>query len=167
MVLSGGTRHRARLEVHARAPREHADHRLEQRRVDDLPSPAPLALEQREADALRREDAGEQIRDRDPGARRADLRCSGQAHESAHPLRDLIESGPVAIRAVGTEARDPAVHEPREALAQVLGREPELRHHVGAEVLDEHVEARQQAQQQLAASGLPQVQRERALAAIG
>ena len=40
---------------------------------------------------------------------------------------------------VGAKAGDPAVDEPGKALGQRLGAEPELRHDIGTEVLDEHV----------------------------
>ena len=141
MLVARGPGAPAALEVHARAPRQHADRGLEQRGVDELAAPGPLAREQRELDAVRREDPREQIRDRDPDARRAALVGAGEAHQAAHGLRDRVEAGAARVRAVGAEARDAAHHEARMA-AQQLGRiEAERREHAGPVVLDQHVGA--------------------------
>jgi hypothetical protein len=117
------------------------------------------ALEQRELDAVRGEDAREHVADRDPGARRPHLLGAGEAHEAAHALRDLVEARAQAVRTVGAEPGDPAVDELRELLGELLRREPEALHHVGAVVLHEHVEVRQDAHEQLARLGAAQVER--------
>src|SRR6185503_2508588 len=106
MMVPRGRRSRARVEEHPGAPREHADHRFEERSRDDLSSPRALAREERELDALRREDPREKVGDRDARARRPAFGGTREAHETAHALRDLIEPRSIAVRPVGPETRD-------------------------------------------------------------
>ena len=81
-----------RLEV------EHRDLRLQQRGVHPLPLAGALALDQREQDPLREIHAGGEVGDRDAHAHRSLPGQSGDRHQTAHALRDLVDPGPVAIR---------------------------------------------------------------------
>ena len=79
-----------------------------------------LALEQRHQDAERAEQAGGQVGDRDADAHRPLARQSGDRHQPAHALRDLVEARPVGVGPVLAEAGDAAVDDARVDLAQVL-----------------------------------------------
>ena len=70
---------------------EHEDLRFEQRGVHPLPLARLLALEQRHQDALRQQDAGAQIVDRDADPHRPLPRQSGNRHQAAHALGDLVD----------------------------------------------------------------------------
>src|SRR5882672_8396383 len=63
---------------------------------------------------------------------------SRDRHETAHPLRDLVEPRPVAVRPVLAEARDAREDDARVDLLQRLVVDAEAALHVGAVVLDHH-----------------------------
>ena len=92
---------------------EHRDLRRQQRAFDPLALARHLALQQRDEDAHRAEDAGRQIGDRDADAHRPLSRQAGDRHQPAHALRDLVEAGAVAIRPALPEARDAGIDEAR------------------------------------------------------
>ena len=70
-------------------------------------------LEQRHQDAERAEDAGREVGDRDADAHRPLAGQAGDRHQPAHPLRDLVEAGPVAIGAGLAEPGDAGIDELR------------------------------------------------------
>jgi hypothetical protein len=72
--------------------------------VQPLPLAGHLALEQRDGDAVGRDDAAAQVRDGDAHAHRALVRQSRHRHEPAHALRDLVEARPLGVRTVLAEA---------------------------------------------------------------
>ena len=74
--------------------------------VTHWPFAGDFALEQRDQDAERAEQAGAEIGDRNADAHRALARQAGDRHQPAHALRDLVEARPVAIGAVLAEAGD-------------------------------------------------------------
>src|SRR6185312_10595911 len=139
MVVAGLPRH---LPVHQPARRlevEHENLSCQQRRLHPLTLARTLALDQREENALRRENTSAQIGDGNARAHRA---LTGQArhrHDAAHALRDLVEARPLAIGPVLAEARNAGIDEARIDRAQrlVIDAEPVL--HVGPVVLDHDV----------------------------
>src|SRR6185503_6860718 len=78
-------------------------------------------------------------RARSADAHRPLPRQTGDGHEPAHALRDLVEPGPVGVGPVLSEARQRDVDKPRVDGPQrlVVDAEPVL--HIGAVVLDQHV----------------------------
>ena len=139
------------LQVH------HRDHRLEQRRRDPTAFARAHALVQGGEDADGEIQARREIRHRnaDPGRRRA--RHAGHAHEPAHALCDLVDAAALRVRAVLAEARDRAVDEPRVARVHGLVVEAEPVLHLRAHVLDQHVRAVDEPQQERPALFLLQV----------
>src|SRR3989454_178043 len=149
-----------RLEV------EHPHHRLEQRGVHPLAAAGALALEQRDEDAVREEHARGEIGHGNADAHRALARPAGDRHEAAHALGDLVVARAIAVRARLAEARDAAVHEARVDLAQRLVVDAEAVLDVRAVVLDEDVSPRGQALEDLDATRVLEVERDRALVAV-
>ena len=131
-----------------------------------LPSPVSLALQQRDEDALRQEDARAEVGDRDAHAHRTLAGQPRDRHQAAHTLGDLIHARPVAIRPALAEAGDAAVDEPRVDRAQLVVVDPEPTLDVGAVVLDDHVGVLRELLEDRHALGLAQVQRDAALVAV-
>ena len=121
------------LEVHE------ADHRLEERRVHPLTPTGAIACDQRGEHTLREDRAGRGVGDRDTHARGAGARRSGDAHQPAEALRDLVDAGSIRVGAVLTESGDARVDEPRVHGPQRVGIDAQPVLHRGTEVLDEHV----------------------------
>ena len=92
---------------------EHREHRLQQRRVHPLALARALALDQRDQDALRQEDARAEVGDRDADPHRPLARKAGDRHEAAHALGDLVDARAVAVRPGLAEAGDAAVDDAR------------------------------------------------------
>ena len=139
MIVAGLLGHLVRLQPARGLEIEHEDLRLQQRGGDPLAFAGNFALEQRDHDAERAEQAGAEIGDRNADAHRALARHAGDRHQPAHALRDLVEARPVAIGAVLAEAGDAGEDDALVDLAQrvVVDAEPVL--HVGAEILHHHV----------------------------
>ena len=166
MVVAGLLRH---LAVHQPARGlevEHEELRLQQRRLDPLAAPRLLALDDGDGDAVRAEDAGAKVGDRDADAHRALAGQSGDRHQPAHALRDLVESRPQAVRPVLAVAGDAGVDEARVDRGHRLVVDAELSLHVGTEVLDQHVGLQHQLLEDRDALGRLQVQRHAALVAV-
>jgi hypothetical protein len=82
------------------------------------------------------------------------------------PWRDLVDAGPVAIRAALTEAGDAAVDEPRVDGAKALVVDTEATLDVGPVVLDDHVGRPRELLEDGHALGLAQIQGDGLLAAV-
>ncbi len=149
-----------RLEV------QHEHLRLQQRGLDPLALARVLALEQRDQNALRREQAGAQIGDRDADPHGALPGQAGDRHQPAEPLRDLIEPRPFGVRAVLAEAGDAGEHDPRIDRPEVVVADPEPLLDVGPEVLDHDVRALDHPQQDLAPGLRLEVEGQAALVAV-
>ena len=127
----------------------------EQRGLDPLALARGLALEQREQDALRGEQAGAEVGDRDADPHRPLAGQAGDRHQPAHALRDLVEARALGVGAVLAEAGDAG--ETMRGLTAlscvVVDAEPVL--DVGAVVLDHDVGALDQPEEDLAAFRRP------------
>ena len=77
------------------------------------PSPDCSRSSSADKDALRAEDAGAEVGDRDADAHRALAGQAGDRHQAAHALRDLVEAGPLRVGPVLAEAGDAAVDDAR------------------------------------------------------
>src|SRR5437773_3458659 len=157
------------LAVHEPARRlevEHRHHRLEERGVDPLALAGPLALEQRNQDALGQEEPGREIGHRDADPHGALTGQPGDRHEPAHALGDLVVARPLGVRAGLAEAGDRAVDDPRIDLRQRLVVDAEPLLHVRPEVLDDDVGARRQLLDDLDAARMLEVERHRALVPV-
>src|SRR5271154_1618654 len=151
MIVAGGPRRLAGLEINSRRPGQDAYDRLEQRRLDPLAAAVAMARFEREQNSLRRENSADQIADGDAGAGRPALDGPRHAHQTRHPLRDLIEAGEIAQRAGRAEARDRACNDARVARRERFVIEPESLHDAGAKVVDHHVGAVDEPHQDFAA----------------
>ena len=147
MIVAGLLGHLVRLQPARGLEVEHEDLRLQQRGGDPLPLAGALALEQRDHDADRAEQAGAEIGDRDAGAHRALPGQAGDRHQPAHALRDLVDARPVAIGAVLAEAGNAGEDDAFVDLAQFVVVDAEPVFHVGAEILHHHIGLRDHAQE--------------------
>ena len=94
-------------------------------------------------------------------------RQAGDRHQPAHALRDLVEAGPVAIRAVLAEAGDTGIDEARIDGAQGFVIDAEAEFHVGPIVFHHaRPRARTRAVENLQSLGALEVQRQAALVAV-
>ena len=85
---------------------QHEDLRLQQRGVHPAPHAGALAVEQRHQDAQRQQVAGGQVVDRDADAHRPLPGHAGDRHQPAHALGDLVDAGPLGIRARSGRSRE-------------------------------------------------------------
>src|SRR5208337_2325488 len=108
MIVAGGRGRHAGFEIDSRRPGQDADDGLEQRGLDALAATVAMARFEREQDSLRGENSAEQIADGDADAGRPALDGARHAHQTRHPLRDLIEAGEIAQGAARAEAGDGA-----------------------------------------------------------
>src|SRR5204863_5006010 len=124
------------------------------------------ALEQGGQHAERGEQSATDVRDCAPDAQGAATGVPGHRHDPGKSLRDLIESGPLAIRAVLSEAGDAREHDPAVYLAQrcVVDAEPVF--YVGPIVFDDDVRRLDQTEKDFAALRRLEVERNRALVAM-
>jgi len=91
---------------------------------------------------------------------------AGHAHEPALPLHDDVERWPIRVRAVETPPRDRDVHEVRVGLHERRGREPEIGHRPGPQVLHDDVRGLRQLSEDLLTLLALQIDRDAALVAI-
>ena len=166
MIVAGLLGNFLREEPAGRLKIEHRDLRRQQRRLHPLPRTRFLALEQRNEDPHRAEDSCRHIRDRNTDTHRALTLQPRDRHQPAHPLRDLIESRPIGIRAGLAEARDTRIDEARIDHTQGLVIDPEPMLHVGAVVLDDHVGALDEALENLAPFRRFEIERQATLVAM-
>ena len=130
------------------------------------PLAGSLALQQRDQDALGRENPGAQIGDRDADAHRAFTGCPGDGHQPAHALRDLVEARARREGSRLAEAGDAGVHQARIGGRQCVVVDAETVFDIGPEVLDDDVRACDQALQRRNALGFLEVERDRALVPV-
>ncbi|MNL07602.1 hypothetical protein D3C87_1282840 [compost metagenome] len=113
------------------------------------------------------EQSGDGIADGEVAVHGGTVRLAGQVGEPTHRFEDAGEAGTLTVGTGLAEAREPDHHQPRICAMQGLDVQAPSRHGAGAEVLHQHVEGGQHAQQQLAALGLAHIQRDAAFAAVG
>ena len=126
----------------------------------------PFALVEGQHARLREQEAGGQVCDRDSDAHRPLSRKAGYRHETAHPLRDLVDAGARRVRARLAEARDRAVDDARVDLGDALIVDAEAVLHVAAIVLDDDVGVLRQSHEDRLALGALEVERQRTLVAM-
>ena len=91
----------------------------------------------------------------------------GEAHDPAQALRQIVVAGARGVGAGLAEAGDRAVDQPRELGAQLLVAQAVAGEVADLEILDQHVAAGQQAPDQGLALAAGDVDRDRALVAVG
>ena len=136
------------------------------RRVHPLALAGRLALEQRDQDALRQEDAGAEVGDRNADAHRSLPGDAGDRHQAAHALGDLVDARAVPVRPALPEARDAAVDQARVDRAQALVVDAEAPLDVGAVVLDDDVRVPRQTLEDRHAVRLPEIERQALLVPV-
>ena len=99
---------------------EHREHCLEQRGVHPLPLSGDLSLEEGDEDALGQQDARAQVGNGNAHSHGALTGNAGDGHQSAHPLGDLIDPGPIAVGPALPEAGNAAVDQARVDGTQAL-----------------------------------------------
>src|SRR5690348_17319440 len=97
---------------------QEGDRAVVERHLHELTASRALSLLEREQDRDGRIHAGREIDDGHADANRRTIRLAVEAHEARHRLYHGIVAGIAAERAIGAEARDAAMDEPREALLQ-------------------------------------------------
>src|SRR5690606_8706880 len=112
-------------------------------------------------------EAGEDIGDRNARLLRLAAGLSGDGHHSGHALDDEVVAGPRGVRTRLAEAGYRAVDEAGVDPAQALVIEPVFLQPAQLEVLDQHVGGRRQLANRLGALWRREVERDRALSAIG
>src|SRR5262249_4671292 len=87
--------------------------RFDERRMHPLAFAGALALEEREGDPIGEGQASRNVVDRDSDAHGTLAGMSGNRHDPAHALGDLIHARPALVGAVLPEAGDAAVDDTR------------------------------------------------------
>ena len=132
-----------------------------------MPNAAALTLEQRGSDAVGEERRGEIIEDR----AQHHLRLVGPAalkdRHSAEALQDLVEAALLAQRPDVAVAGQPAIDEPRIDRLQPRVVDAEPGRHRRPEILDQDVSSLDHSVEDRQPFRLLQIERERALAAVG
>lgn len=145
---------------------EHEDLGLQQRGLHPLAFAGNIALQEGGEDADRAKKSGSKIGDGDADPHRPAARRAGNGHEATHALRNLVEAGPLVVRAILAEAGNAAVDDARVDLAHALIVDAELGFHVGSKVLDDDVGLPGQPHEHFQALGVFQVQRDGAFVAV-
>ena len=106
-----------------------------------LPFAGALAIEQRQHDPVGQQEAGRGVVDRDADPHRALPGMTGDRHQPAHALGDLVDPGAALVGPVLAKAGDAAIDDARVDLAHrlVIDAEPVL--DVGFVILDDDVGA--------------------------
>ncbi len=160
--------HQAELVVFDRQHLEQAHHRLGARQVDLLPGRIGVfrSMQQRGEDAEGAEHPGDRITDRIARMDGRLARCARDVGQAGVGLEQARESGIARVRSGLAEAGHPQDLQFRLRAPESCLVEAPAVQRAGSVILDQHVEARQQPQQQRLAFGLAQVERDRALVAV-
>ncbi len=153
-------------EVARRVPVRLLQRGLEQRRVDELAAPGLQPMRVRRHDAQRGEDAGVDVGHRIAGLGGRAPGFARDGHQARESLRDEVEAALVRFGAVAAEPGHRAIDERLVLRGEHVVAEAQLVHRVAAEVLDEHVGGAHHPQQDRAAFGTLQIERDPALAAV-
>src|SRR5258706_11659230 len=166
MIISGLSRDFLRHQPARRLEIEHRYERLQQKSLNPLALAGLLALEQRHQDSDRAKEPGAGVADRDPRAHRSLPGQSGDRHEPAHALRDLVEAGAIAIGAVFAEAADARINQPRIDFSQrlIIDAEPML--DARPIIFDHDIRLRDESLEDRNAIWAFQIQRNAALVAL-
>ena len=125
-----------------------------------------LALVECGENALHRPHAGAEIADRQAHRSRRPVRLAGDVHDPAHPLRDQVEAAAPGMGPVIAEAGELGIDEARVDLAQILEAEPGARHHRRPIILDQHVDAGGELDEQRLSLGLLVIEGDALLVAV-
>ena len=139
MIVAGLFGHFALDQITRALEVEHENLRLQQRALDVLTPLRFLTLKKGDQNTERGKQAGGKVGDRNAGANRALAGQAGDRHQPAHALGDLIEAGPVSIRAGLAEAGNAGINEPRVDLRQRLVVDAKPLLHVRTEILDHDI----------------------------
>ena len=131
------------------------------------PGAGRAAFMQRHQDADRGIQPGAHVDDRGAQPHRPGGGVAVHAHEPGHRLQDRVVAGQSAQRTIAAEAGNAAMDQAGKPLRQhlVIAEAPFL-HRAGLEVLDQHVGALQQPQQDRLARRLAEIERDRAFVAV-
>ena len=166
MIIAGLSWHLMAYRPTRRLEVQHGDLCREQIALHPLALAGLLTLQKRHQNAHCTKDAGGEVGNRNADAHGPLSRKSGDRHQPAHALRDLVEAGTFAVRPVLTEARDACIDQPRIDRSQVRIVDTEAKFHIRAVVLHQYVGVAHQAlQDRHALCGL-QVERHAAFVAV-
>src|ERR1700676_1110613 len=99
------------------------------------PNARALAVEQRDHDSEGEQISRREIRNRDADSHRSLPWQAGDRHQPTHPLRDLIDAAPTAIRSGLAESTDASIHEARINRMQIFPGDLQPMLHLDAHVL--------------------------------
>src|ERR687895_2042466 len=159
--------HLAVSEVRAGLPDRPGQRGVHQRDVHVLALAAVATDHLGGEDRIDRGRAGREVGDGDAHLGGTATGLPGHPHEAGHALRHDVEAGPVAVRAGLAETADGAVEDVRSYVPYGLVADPEAVHHAGTEVLDDQVAVPRHPQKGGPATGVLEVHRHAALAAVG
>ncbi len=137
------------------------------REVEGASLAATVAVEDPGDHAEGEVETTDEVTERAAAARRWAVGEAGDRHETARGLGDDVVGDLPRARARRAEARERGDHEARVAGAQHVGPQPFGRHPPGAEVFDHGVGAIDETQEDLASLRRADIERDRALAAVG
>ena len=110
--------------------------------------------------------ARHQISDGHADPRRLTVGEATDAHEARHSLGNLIESGPLAVRTLGTESGNRSVNEPRIIIAQSFVMDTHGTGGARFKIFHQHIGSRCQCSQKLQSFFAAEIHREAALVAV-
>src|SRR6185295_4402912 len=125
-----------------------------------------IAIEEAGDEPEREIEAADEVPERATAADRGPVWEPGDRHQPAARLGDDVVRHLAGPRTGCAEPRERRDDEARVAGAEHVGSEPLRLHPAGAEVLDDRVGALDEAQKDVAPLGVPDVERDRALAAV-
>ncbi len=169
--VAHAARHRAADQVVGGLVGQAGDLHVQQRQVDVLARAGAVAVRERGQHADGGVQAGEDVGERDahllrPGPLFA-LGAAGDAHQPAHALDQEVVAGALRVRAGLAEAGDRAVDEAGLHGQQAGVVEPVLLEAADLEVLQHDIGFHREAAHQRLAFGVGDVDRDRALVAVG
>ena len=139
VIIAGLFRHIAVHQPACGLKIQHRDLRLQQRCLDPLALAGLFTPEKRQQHTLRGKTAGRQVGNRNADPHRAFARRTGDRHQPAHALGDLVKARAPRQRAVLAEAGNRGIDKPRVRGAEGLVIDAEAELHIGAVVLDHHI----------------------------
>ena len=141
-------------------------HGLEHRDFDRLSFAGAFAVEQRGEDGVQRIEPDDAVGHRRRRIARLAGDLAGQRRQRRQALDQVVVSGPSGIGAGLAKAVQAGIDQPRVDREQIVGAELEASHRRRPHIVHEHVGVRRQPEQGGAATGLLQVEHDRALVAV-
>jgi hypothetical protein len=131
-----------------------------------LPLTRLFTLQQRHQNALRRKNAGAQIRNRNAHAHGALLHHTRHRHQPAHALRDLVKARSFGQRARLAKAGDAGIDQAGVVDFEAVVINPQSKFDIGSKVFHHNVSAFDQTLEHGNTFRLFQIQRDRAFVAM-